>query len=119
MARYVTLCGQSMELSGSTARYAPGVTLLPARYGAREEQPASDHFAARQRRGVADRGDVGLVGLQRAALEDRGARYKRIRAGGGQLSGDIRGHAAIDLDVDRTARRHRSDVADLAERRLD
>src|SRR5439155_16841792 len=80
---------------------------------------ASDRFAARQRRRVTDRGNVGLVGLQRAALERCGSRYKRVRAGGGQLAGDVRRHAAVDLDIDRTSRGHRPDVADLAERGFD
>src|SRR5512140_2434439 len=50
----------------------------------------SDRFAARGRRRVADRGNVGLVGFHGAALEYGGAGDKGVGAGGGQLAGDVR-----------------------------
>src|ERR1700754_4055189 len=78
-----------------------------------------DRFAAGQRRGVADRRDIFLVGFHAAALEHGGAGDKGIGAGSRQLAGDIGTDAAIDLDVDRTARDHRPEIADLAERGRD
>src|SRR3954453_22536580 len=78
--------------------------------------PNLDRFASRQRRSVADRRDVGLVVLSGAALEHRGARDKGVGPGGGELARNIRGHTAINLDVDRASRGHRAQVTDLAER---
>ena len=44
---------------------------------------------------------------------------KRVGAGGGKLARNVRTDAAVDLDIDRTSRGHRPDVADLAERGAD
>ncbi len=77
---------------------------------------ALDRLAARGRRGVADRGDIGLVGFHRAALEHGGAGDKGVDAGGGELAGNLGGDAAVDLDVDRPSGGHRAQIPDLAER---
>lgn len=51
------------------------------------------------RRGGADRGDVGGVGVA-PALEHRRARHQGVGAGCCQLAGVPGGHPAIDLDAD-------------------
>src|SRR5947207_15619136 len=80
-----------------------------------ENSAPSNRLATRLQRRVADRGDVGLVGLHRAALEHGGACHQRVGAGGGELAGNVGADAAVNLDVDRAARGHRAEVPDLAE----
>src|SRR3954451_16562756 len=68
-----------------------------------EPSGPSDRLAACTRGGVADRGDVGLVGVLRAAPEHGRARDESVGAGCGEGTCDVGADAAVDLDVDRTA----------------
>src|SRR4051794_41280141 len=78
-----------------------------------------DSFAARHRRCITDGGDIRFVGLHRPALEHGGAGNESICPGAGKLRGDISPDPAVDLDIDRASRGHRTLVTDLALRWLD
>src|SRR3569623_3594070 len=73
----------------------------------------SDDFAACACGCVADRRNIRLVVLWRAAREYRRSGDERVGACGGDLGGVVRRDPAVNLYIDRASRAHGADGGDL------